>query len=114
MTMSYLVAVLCVLGISAGQLMFKYSAEAMRQAGSHTDPRGLAVLFVALVLYALTTLAWVWVLQKLPLGRVYPLMALAFVLVPLGSHWVFGETFSSGYFIGVGLIALGIVVTVRS
>lgn len=111
--MAYAIALVCVLGIAIGQLLFKYSAETLRQAGSYSDPRGLAVLTGALLLYGLTTLAWVWVLQKLPLGRVYPLMALAFVLVPIGSHFMFGESFRWQYFAGVGLIMLGIVVTVR-
>ena len=48
------------------------------------------------------------------LGRVYPLMAWAFVLVPFGSHIVFGERFQPQYFIGVALIMAGIVIAVRA
>jgi drug/metabolite transporter (DMT)-like permease len=59
-------------------------------------------------------MAWIWVLQKADLGRIYPLMALAFVIVPIGSHLVFGERFPPQYFVGVALIMIGIVVTVRS
>jgi drug/metabolite transporter (DMT)-like permease len=53
-------------------------------------------------------------LQRVELGRVYPLMALAFALVPLGSHFVFGERFQSQYFVGVAMIVAGIVVAVRA
>lgn len=112
--MIYAIAVLCVVGIAAGQILFKTSAQAFEQAGTYLDTRGAIVLLIALVLYGVTTLAWVWVLQKLPLGRVYPLMALAFVMVPIGSHFVFGERFQLQYFIGVLLIMIGIVVSVRS
>lgn len=42
------------------------------------------------------------------------MMALAFVLVPLASHWLFGERFQPQYFIGIVLIMTGIVVAVRS
>ena len=73
-----------------------------------------ATFFFAMTLYAITTVAWVWVLQKVELGRVYPVMALAFVLVPLGSHIIFGERFQAQYFVGVALIMVGIVVTVKS
>jgi drug/metabolite transporter (DMT)-like permease len=54
------------------------------------------------------------VLQKIELGRVYPLMAMAFVLVTLGSHFIFGERFQPQYFVGVALIMIGIVVTVKA
>jgi len=112
--MIYFIAILCVLGIAAGQILFKLSAAAMHKAGSFTDQRSLIILFVALALYGITTLAWVWVLQKIDLGRVYPLMALAFVLVPLASHFVFGERFHTQYFVGVGLIMVGIIIAVKA
>jgi len=41
-------------------------------------------------------------------------MALAFVLVPLGSHLVFGEKFQFQYYLGVALIVSGIVVATRA
>lgn len=41
-------------------------------------------------------------------------MALAFVLVPIGSHFVFGERFQPQYFVGVAIIMLGITVIVKS
>jgi drug/metabolite transporter (DMT)-like permease len=100
--------------MAAGQIMFKISATSITENGTIFAVRPVSVLAAAMLLYGITTLAWVWVLQKVELGRVYPLMALAFVLVPLGSHLVFGEKFSLQYFIGVLLIAVGIVVAVRS
>lgn len=112
--MTYFVAILCVLGIAAGQILFKLSASEMHKSGSFFDARSLTVLFFALALYGITTLAWVWVLQKIELGRAYPLMALAFVLVPIGSHFVFGERFQMQYFIGVAMIMAGILVTVKA
>lgn len=112
--MTYFIAILCVLGIAGGQLLFKLSASHMHKSGSFFEPRSLMILFVALALYGITTLAWVWVLQKIELGRAYPLMALAFVLVPIGSHFVFGERFQIQYFIGVAMIMAGILVTVKA
>lgn len=112
--MIYIVALICVLGIAAGQILFKVSASALHRAGSIFDFQFLATLFVAFALYGITTIAWVWVLQKIELGKVYPLMALAFVLVPIGSHFIFGEKFQIQYFIGVAVIIAGIVITVRA
>lgn len=109
-----IVAVLCVVGLAIGQILFKVSATSLTQTGSFLAPRTAATLFAAMTLYAITSIAWVWVLQKIELGRVYPLMALAFILVPIGSHLVFGERFQPQYFVGVALIASGIVVAVRA
>lgn len=109
-----IVAIFCVIGLAIGQVLFKVSATALSETGSFFAPKTVATLFSAVALYAITSVAWVWVLQKVELGRVYPLMALAFVLVPLGSHLVFGERFQPQYFVGVALIMIGIVVAVRA
>lgn len=108
------VAVLCVVGLAIGQVLFKVSATSLTQTGSYFAFKTAAALFTAMALYAITSIAWVWVLQKVELGRVYPLMALAFVLVPLGSHIFLGERFPSQYFVGVALIMIGIVVAVMT
>lgn len=108
-----IVAVLCVVGLAVGQILFKISAISLSQTGSFFAFKTAATLFSAMTLYAITSVAWVWVLQKVELGRVYPLMALAFVLVPLGSYFIFGERFHLQYFFGVSLIMIGIVVAVR-
>lgn len=49
-------------------------------------------------------------LQNIELRRGYPVMAIAFVLVPLGSHIVFGQYYHTLYFIGAAFIAPGIIV----
>jgi drug/metabolite transporter (DMT)-like permease len=110
----YLAAIICVVGMAIGQILFKISATAISESGTFFAIKPAAILFAAMCLYGATSVTWVWVLQKVELGRVYPLMALAFVLVPLGSHLVFGERFQIQYFIGVTLIIIGIVVAVKA
>ena len=110
----YIVTILCVVGLSIGQILFKLSATALSESGTFLTIKPVATLFAAMCLYGVTSIAWVWVLQKINLGRVYPLMALAFILVPLGSHLVFGERFQPQYFIGVAIIIIGIVVAVKA
>jgi drug/metabolite transporter (DMT)-like permease len=109
-----LVALMCVAGMAAGQLLFKIGADGLTQAGGRLLSTGGAVLAAALVLYGLTTVAWVWVLQRAELGKTYPLTALAFVLVPLASHFVLGESFSPRYAIGCALLVAGVVLTTSS
>jgi drug/metabolite transporter (DMT)-like permease len=112
--MTYLSAFLCVVGIAAGQILFKLCAIALHQTGSFFAWQTIATLFLAMALYGITTIAWTWVLQKTDLGRIYPVMALAFVLVPVASHFIFGEQFRPQYFIGVALIMTGVIVAIRA
>lgn len=111
---TYVIALICVIGIAAGQILFKLSASTMQKSGTIFDLNTLVTLFSAFALYGITTLAWVWVLQKIELGKVYPLMALAFVLVPIGSHFFFGERFQPQYFVGVAVIIAGILIAVKA
>lgn len=110
---SYVAAILCVVGLALGQVLFKVSANLIAESGNFFTFKPAAILFAAMCLYGITSVVWVWVLQRVELGKVYPLMALAFVLVPLGSHLVFGERFHFQYFVGVSLIIVGIVIAVK-
>lgn len=110
----YFLTVLCVVGIAAGQVLFKLSANAMNRTGSFFAFETLAVFAATMVLYGITSIGWVLILRRAELGKVYPIMALAFVLVPLASRIFFGERFAPSYFIGTALIMVGIVVTVSA
>lgn len=111
---TYVVAVLCVVGLAIGQILFKASAASLAGGGSIFAAKTAAMFLAAMGLYATTSVAWVWVLQKVELGRIYPLMALAFILVPLGSYFVFGERLHPQYFVGLIMIIGGILIIVRS
>jgi drug/metabolite transporter (DMT)-like permease len=110
----YVIAFICVLGLAIGQILFKASATALTQTGSFFAPKTAMTFFAAMCLYGVTSIVWVWLLQKMELGRLYPFMALAFVMVPIGSYLFLGEKFSPQYFIGVALIVAGIIVIVRA
>lgn len=112
--MFYLVALICVLGIAIGQILFKLSAISLKTTGSLFNLSTLSIILSAFALYGFTTIAWIWVLQKIELGKAYPLMALAFAIVPIGSYFFLGEKFTHQYFFGVVLIMLGIVIAIRS
>ena len=90
-------AFLCVVGISVGQVLFKSAATSFEAAQSIFVLRPMLVLFAALVLYAVTTVGWVFVLSKLSLAKAYPLMALAFIFVPFLSVFVFNELIGLRY-----------------
>jgi drug/metabolite transporter (DMT)-like permease len=110
---AYLVGLLCVFGIVVGQILFKVSASALAEGGTFFSARWLVSLVGAFALYGVTSVGWVWALQKVDLGRIYPLMALAFVLVPIASHFTFGESYPPQYFVGIAMIVVGILVAVK-
>ena len=105
----------CVAMIAAGQILFKLTADSLGgQALTSAQPRSLILLAVALAVYGLATLGWILVLREAPLNRVYPIMALSFVLVPLGAHFLLGEAITPQYWAGVGLLVAGLLLIGRS
>ncbi len=113
MLIVYLLALGCVLGLTAGQVLFKQVAVGLSATGTLWSSATLLPFLAAITLYGVSTIAWIWTLQHAPLGRLYPLMALGFVLVPLASHLVFGEQFTPRYMVGVVFILVGVMLASR-
>jgi undecaprenyl phosphate-alpha-L-ara4N flippase subunit ArnE len=70
-------------------------------------------MMVALLLYGLTTILWVFILRSVPLSAAFPLYALVFVLVPLAAHFLLGEPWSWNALVGGAVIMLGVLIAVR-
>ncbi len=113
MLIVYVLALGCVAGLAAGQVLFKQAAIGLSAAGTVWSSAALLPMLAAISIYGVSTIAWIWTLQHAPLGRLYPLMALGFVLVPLASHFVFGERFTPQYLVGVAFILVGVVLASR-
>ena len=105
---------LCVCGIAAGQLLFKCTANSQAISGNYLYPRTLLWLLSALLIYGVTTFGWIWTLQQGSLSRLYPWMALAFVIVPLLSSILLGERLQTTYWLGVAMIVGGVSIAIRS
>jgi len=67
--------------------------------------------YIALAIYGVATLLWVWILSRVPLSQAYPWVAGGIALVSLLSWYVFGERFGGLFWLGIGLIVMGIVIT---
>ena len=105
-----LLAVICVVLLMAvGQLLFKATAMAWQAHGTLLAPVPALRLIASLMVYGVATLAWIWVLQRVSLSLAYPLVALTFILVPLGTWFFYGETVGARYWMGMLLIVAGIV-----
>jgi len=101
------------LALAAGQVLFKQGALQISGAGFWErliQALTNAYLLAGLALYGVTTMAWVWVLTQVPLSRAYPFTALAFVIVPVAAHYLFGEAWHLQLLIGSLLIVAGIIV----
>lgn len=67
--------------------------------------------FVLMGLFSavLAALSWLFALQKIPLNKAYPFMAISFVLVPYFSMFFFNEIVPLTRWIGISFIVLGII-----
>jgi drug/metabolite transporter (DMT)-like permease len=103
----------CVFIIASGQLLFKKAGLEIQLAGTWASSRALITVFCALVIYGVATLLWINLLRYVALNRAYSFMALCFVIVPIASHFAFGEAITRGYAIGTVFIICGLLVASR-
>ena len=109
--------------MSLGQVLFKKTALTLSSLGGSTQSLGLIEgiiralsipwLYMALCVYGLATIFWLYLLQRIPLSLAYPFSALAMVMVPIIAVLVFGERLNWTYWIGVLLIFSGIVIIAK-
>lgn len=110
--------------MSSGQMLFKKTAisianysENIGEAAGIIDSviRALQIpwFYLALVVYGLATVLWLYILQRIPLSIAYPFSALAMLVVPIFSFLIFKEKLSYSYFMGSILIVSGIVIISR-
>ena len=104
---------LVVAALSVGQVLFKLAATDMSQVGGITFANLLSgKLVIALAVYGVATGLWLAVLRITPLRLAYPFAALAFLIVPLLSHFWVGEPLRLNTFIGAAIILAGVWISV--
>ena len=109
--------------MSLGQILFKKTAISLSETLNAEDSYGLIEgiiralhipwLYLALSIYAIATIFWLYILQRIPLPLAYPFSALAMVIVPILATYLFGDRLTFSYWIGVLLIFSGIIVIAR-
>ena len=104
----YLSMLLCVTAMSVGQLLFKKAADSIASFAP-ADLMQNGWLLLAVGLYGVTTLAWVWILRQAPLSLAYPFMSLAFLIVPALAWAFLGEPMHWRVLAGGALIITGVV-----
>jgi hypothetical protein len=107
---NHVMALLCVILIATGQILFKLTANSINAAGTIVDRTVVSLGLASLAIYAVATVLWVFLLQTAQLSRAYPYMALSFVIGP-GELGIFPRApFSVGYMGGLMLIVIGLVI----
>jgi multidrug transporter EmrE-like cation transporter len=106
----YVLVIASVLGVASGQLMFKQAAL----VGANRDSLIQAWLtngwlWCAAVAYFVSTIGWIWSLRTVPLSVAYPFMAIAFIVVPVASHLLFGEPLRAHHIVGLVAIVVGLL-----
>ena len=102
-----------------GQILFKKTALIAQKIKIEKNSDLISLIlnvlqvpyfFLAMIIYAIATFYWLYILQKIPLSIAYPFTALAMVLIPIASVYLFKESLSTHYWIGSFLIFMGIVI----
>ena len=105
-----------------GQILFKKTAIKLSQIikvngtvnnsiiNLLTSVLQIPYFFFALVIYAIATFYWLYILQKIPLSLAYPFTALAMIIIPIASYFLFKESINIYYWVGAFFIFVGIVV----
>ena len=110
--------------MSTGQMLFKKTAISITNLSKEIgDPVGIIEsifraiqipwFYMALLTYGLATILWLYLLQRIPLSIAYPFTALAMIIVPIFSMFLFEEKLSYSYFMGSILVISGIAIISR-
>jgi drug/metabolite transporter (DMT)-like permease len=111
-----LLVLACVVLLAVGQLLFKFAALQWRVDGwTWSSARNLLspTLMLAMLLYALATVMWVYALRTVPLTVAFPIYALTFIIVPVLAYFFAGEPLTLKTLAGAAVIMLGVLISVR-
>lgn len=99
----------CVTTEIARELCFKVATNRADAAHPVMSLAASPVLWSGIVLWAVEILAWIQVLQRLPLGIAFPIMTLTFVGVPAAGHALLNERLTASQWAGAVLVFMGVV-----
>lgn len=120
--MSYLFVALTILLTVYGQLVLKWQASLAPPSPAGGGALAMYVVQMFLRPWVLSGLAaaflasacWIVAVSRFPLSKIYPFMALNFVLVGFLAVPMFGESLNMSKVLGLILVIAGLVLTVRA
>ncbi len=97
-------------GMASGQILFKLAANDVVAGGGLAALLASRVFWIAVALYGLLTVLWVWLLTRIPLVYAYPFVTLAFVFTPLLATVILHEAVGRAYLFGSALLVAGLLI----
>ncbi len=113
---SFVLTLVCVLGISIGQILFKLAAGFFPKSLALGELISFALnkyFISAIVIYAFASMLWIYTLKLVPLNVAYPLMSLAFVIVPILSYFFLHEAIEYKTLVGTLVMILGLLISFK-
>jgi multidrug transporter EmrE-like cation transporter len=101
---------------AVGQLMLRQVARVLTAPSQVGLWRWLISVFTsptilaAFVLFAVSALLWIAALRETPLTVAYPMVALSYIIIFVGSYFLFAEPITLTKLIGAVLVVAGIIV----
>jgi drug/metabolite transporter (DMT)-like permease len=100
---------------AGGQLMFKAASRSLPAFAELGLLRLVATMFTTPVIlggffcFFISALLWIVALRSVPLSLAYPMVALSYVIIFVGSHFLFMEPLTWRHWGGAALIVAGIL-----
>ncbi len=94
----------CIITEAARELCFKYAADDEDFFTALAKP----VTWLGIIFWIAELMAWVVVLEQVPLSYAFPLMSLVYVAIVYLSAWVFKESVTFRHSVGALLITAGV------
>ncbi|HRX70162.1 MAG: EamA family transporter [Gammaproteobacteria bacterium] len=64
--------------------------------------------------YGVSVLVWILALSRVPVSIAYPMLSIGYVVNALAASYLFGEALTSGRWLGISCIIVGVVLLARS
>lgn len=99
----------CIVAEVARELAFKRATD--RAGDSKNVALALArepLIWIGILLWLVETIAWLVVLQHVPLSIAFPAMMLVYASIPAAGALFLGERLSRTQLIGVGFVVVGV------
>ncbi|WP_051273483.1 EamA family transporter [Desulfotruncus alcoholivorax] len=101
--------------MSSGQILWKMgvSKESISVIGDYLKILFNPYIILGILIYIITTLLWLYILNHADLTRVYPVTSLVFVFVTVAGIFILHESVFLIQWVGIGLICAGVILTIR-
>jgi len=100
-------------------VLLNAAAQLLLKAGTNAMPLGWRLAFephivAGLALYAISVIAWIAALSRVPVSIAYPMVSLGYVVNAIAAWYLFGEALAPMRLAGTAVIVLGVLMVARS